>query len=261
MSCWVRMAWRERFDLFDKSVIQGENHVPEELSIAFGVCAGVCLVAQAVPAPPPLATIVDDKKLADETQTVVMAGGGFAGGGPALGAVRFMTTEFGMEGKTVKGAPYSAQAVTETTQTLADGNHIVHKSTALLARDSEGRTRREQTLDAVGPWATGEAPPTMVFIHDPVAQVSYSLDSHSKTASKMDIISDAREMKMRAERKMMQATQSGAVVRSSEKAPAEDIVAESLGSKTIEGVVGRRKDALRELFRLDKWAMRNRWFM
>ncbi|HTD44721.1 MAG TPA: hypothetical protein VK687_11090, partial [Bryobacteraceae bacterium] len=33
-------------------------------------------------------------------------------------------------GNPVKGAPYSAQAVTETTQTLADGNRIVQKNTA-----------------------------------------------------------------------------------------------------------------------------------
>ena len=50
----------------------------------------------------------------------------------------------------VKGAPYSAQAVTETTQTLADGNRIVQKSTAMVYRDSLGRERREETLRGIG---------------------------------------------------------------------------------------------------------------
>src|SRR5437763_14034258 len=61
-------------------------------------------------------------------------------------------------GNPIKGAPYSAQAVTETTQTLADGNRIVQKSTATLCCDSEGRERRVQTLPMIGPFtALGEA--------------------------------------------------------------------------------------------------------
>src|SRR5215467_2214872 len=49
-------------------------------------------------------------------------------------------------GKVVKGAPYSAEAVTETIQTLADGNRIINRMTSSIYRDSEGRTRREQSL-------------------------------------------------------------------------------------------------------------------
>ena len=41
----------------------------------------------------------------------------------------FMASEsFG--GKVVKGAPYSAEAVTETIQTLSDGNRIVNRFTS-----------------------------------------------------------------------------------------------------------------------------------
>src|SRR5207245_11288887 len=81
------------------------------------------------------------------------------------------------------GAPYSAEAVTESAQTLGDGNRIVNRSTASVYRDSEGRTRREQTLKAIGPFA-GEAPQT-IFINDPVAGVNYTLDSRSHVARKM----------------------------------------------------------------------------
>jgi hypothetical protein len=97
----------------------------------------------------------------------------------------FVSSEMNFDGKLVKSAPYSAQAVTETTQTLGDGNRIVNKSVAAVYRDSEGRTRREQTLRAIGPFATaGEAPQT-IFINDPVAGVNYAIDSRSMVARKM----------------------------------------------------------------------------
>src|SRR4051794_40592333 len=97
----------------------------------------------------------------------------------------FMATEMSFAGKLVKGAPYSAQAVTESVQALSDGNRIVRKSTAQLYRDTEGRTRREQTVGYIGPYApTGEETQT-VFINDPVTGYSYILDPSSRTARKM----------------------------------------------------------------------------
>jgi len=96
----------------------------------------------------------------------------------------FMASEsFG--GKTVKGAPYSAEAVTESVQTLADGNRIVNRGTSSVYRDSEGRTRREQSLKGLGILGgAGEEPAQTIFINDPVAGVTYSLDSRSHTAHK-----------------------------------------------------------------------------
>ncbi|HXG63735.1 MAG TPA: hypothetical protein VNO70_01425, partial [Blastocatellia bacterium] len=66
-----------------------------------------------------------------------------------------------------------------------DGNRIVRKTTAAIYRDSEGRTRREQTLGAVGPWATAGEPSQNVFINDPVAGVSYILIPEARIARKM----------------------------------------------------------------------------
>jgi TonB family protein len=97
----------------------------------------------------------------------------------------FLATEMSFGGKVVKGAPYSAQAVTESVQSLSDGNRIVNKSTAAIYRDSEGRTRREQTLKAVGAFADGGEAPQMIFISDPVAGTSYTLDPRSHIARKM----------------------------------------------------------------------------
>src|ERR1700675_2422705 len=88
-------------------------------------------------------------------------------------------------GNPVKGAPYSAQAVTETTQTLADGNRILQKSTATLYRESEGRQRREQTLPMIGPFAAQGDAPQIISISDPVAGVNYSLNPKEKIAVKL----------------------------------------------------------------------------
>jgi hypothetical protein len=106
------------------------------------------------------------------------------GGPPPPDAnILFVATEsFG--GKTVKGAPYSAESVTETIQTLADGNRIINRITSSLYRDTEGRTRREQSLKGLGILGGGEEPLTTIFINDPVAGVTYSLDTRSHTAHK-----------------------------------------------------------------------------
>ncbi len=97
----------------------------------------------------------------------------------------FYATEMSFGGKVVKGSPYSAQAVTESVQTLADGNRIVHKNTAQIYRDSEGRVRRDQTIGAIGPYAAAGDPIQTFFINDPVGGVNYILDPRSKVARKL----------------------------------------------------------------------------
>jgi hypothetical protein len=87
-------------------------------------------------------------------------------------------------GKPVQGAPYSATVSNESTQTLADGNRIVQKSSGMTARDSQGRTRQDAALPAIGNLSAANAP-ELVFIQDPVAQVSYTLNLTDKTAQKM----------------------------------------------------------------------------
>jgi hypothetical protein len=103
----------------------------------------------------------------------------------AGGTFGWVASEMSFGGKPVKGAPYAAEAITESTQTLSDGNRIQRKSSASVYRDSEGRTRREQTLAAIGPWAaSGEAPQT-IFIDDSVAGVHYILNPKERTARKI----------------------------------------------------------------------------
>jgi hypothetical protein len=79
-----------------------------------------------------------------------------------MGAVR---------GMTVKGAPYAADEITETNQVLADGTRIHRETKVAVARDGEGRTRRES--------------PDNITITDPVANVTYFLNPKTMTGQKL----------------------------------------------------------------------------
>jgi len=96
----------------------------------------------------------------------------------------FVNSEFSFD-KLVKGAPYSAQAVTEMTQILSDGNRIVNSNTAAVYRDGQGRTRREQTLKSIGSFSVSGESFQTISINDPVAGVAYVLEPHSHIARKI----------------------------------------------------------------------------
>ena len=127
----------------------------------------------------------------------------------------FVTTKLAFDGAVVKGAPYSADAVTESTQTLADGNHIRRSTKATLYRDSEGRTRHEQTLGEVGPLTAAGEPVQTIVINDPVGGVTYTLNSREKVAHKMPgrrdmsakIMAEMAEAKARIEKEMTNRTE------------------------------------------------------
>jgi hypothetical protein len=80
-----------------------------------------------------------------------------------------------VESKPVMNAPYSAEATSESVQTLADGNRIVHRAVTRVYRDSAGRTRRE-TLNADGQVQ-------MVTISDPTSATSVALDGSNNRVS------------------------------------------------------------------------------
>lgn len=166
-------------------------------------------------------------------------GGGPPGGGPRRGGpppqgppppeghrpppprgphADFLSSEMRFGDRPVKGAPYSAQFVTESTQTLGDGTRISRKSNGAVYRSAEGRTRRETTLAAVGPIAVEGEPVQMVFINDPIARQHYALDVNRRTVRKLPL---------------------------PDRPPAppgpgpegeENVKTESLGKRTIEGV-------------------------
>jgi hypothetical protein len=104
------------------------------------------------------------------------------------GDFELMRAEFGVAGKVVAGAPYSAQTVTQFTQTLANGDHIQRTTTASIARDSQGRTRMDRSIATVGALsAKAGGQERAIVIHDPVAGVSYALNPASKTGTSMQI--------------------------------------------------------------------------
>jgi hypothetical protein len=81
-----------------------------------------------------------------------------------------------VETRTTRGRPYSAEAFTESTQLLGDGNRISRKFLTRIYRDTEGRTRREQQ-----PVGAARDLPT-IAITDPVAGTSFILEPDTRTA-------------------------------------------------------------------------------
>ena len=128
----------------------------------------------------------------------------------------FVGSEMRFGGPVVKGAPYSATITTESVQTLSNGTRITHKTSASVYRDSDGRTRREQTFGPIGQFAASGDAPQMTFIEDPVAGAHFVLDARNKTAQKMKIRSDSPPK--------------------NRPPSTSQAKTESLGTKTIEGV-------------------------
>jgi len=157
----------------------------------------------------------------------------------------------------IKGAPFCATISTEHTQNLSDGNRIHTTDTAQLCRDSEGRTRREASLNLLGA-APQTSNPKLITIIDPVAGVRYLLNTLEKTADKLPLmVPDPPGMKGQAMGAPVRDEQIFIMQRSGEEAGpkvmTKDIVirqgpdgsyapdelapaSESLGDQTIEGI-------------------------
>jgi hypothetical protein len=133
-------------------------------------------------------------------------------------------------GQTVTGAPYSAVAVSETKQTLADGNVIDRKVQSNVYRDSQGRTRRETTFTGVGPLASSGQPRTMVSIHDPVASTAYVLHADTKVAEQLRVppkrgnTANSADVRSRMDAHFQQEIANGTLKK------------EDLGTQTINGI-------------------------
>jgi len=135
--------------------------------------------------------------------------------------------------KMVKGAPFSATASTDITQTLQDGTTIHRTTTSTLYRDAQGRSRSEVTLSGFGPLQAAGKTHTMITIADPVAGSHYMLDAENKVAhqrkmhtppGKAESPESAQEFQQKMEARLQQEEASGAVKK------------ESLGTQSINGV-------------------------
>jgi hypothetical protein len=141
------------------------------LSAVLVLSAGVARAQQSPPPPPPDAD---------------MHGGPGGWVAPELGERIELMGFAGLHGgKVVTGAPLSAVAVSETTQTLSDGNQISRTTRANLFRDSQGRFRKEVTLSGFGPLTASGQPKSFVIINDPVASTNFVLHPDTKTAEQM----------------------------------------------------------------------------
>ncbi|HUI58353.1 MAG TPA: hypothetical protein VLY04_25445 [Bryobacteraceae bacterium] len=103
-----------------------------------------------------------------------MTVGAAAQSGGAVASTTFKPLPSTVMGRTVKGAPYAADEITESAQVLGDGTHINHQSQVTMYRDSEGRVRRET--------------PGEITIWDPVDNVSYRLDPKTMKAYKTPML-------------------------------------------------------------------------
>jgi hypothetical protein len=136
-------------------------------------------------------------------------------------------------GAVVKGAPFSATATSETTQTLQDGSAIHRTSQVTMYRDSQGRSRHETTFTGFGPLQASGTPKKMISISDPVAGVHILLDNEQKVAHRMlfrmhgGAASTDREATRESRRAAREAEQEAAGL----------LKKESLGTQMIDGVM------------------------
>jgi hypothetical protein len=84
----------------------------------------------------------------------------------------------------VTDAPYTAEAITESTQALADGNRISRRSSVQVARDGRGRERREHQAMVVGPIVARRSL-ALVTISDPATGVAVTIDHERQLATRM----------------------------------------------------------------------------
>jgi len=155
----------------------------------------------------------------------------------------------------VKNAPFMAQAVTEFSQALEDGNRIERRYLSTVARDSRGRTRREEEIALIGPFftAANAGAPRLVTIIDAEAGVTYTLDEDQrvafrssragdKTILELTKLNDALKTKTVGQIKSGGGRGAAAEVAKAEAAlqkqsdATEQTTTQDLGSRTIEGV-------------------------
>lgn len=165
--------------------------------------------------------------------------------------------------KVVKNSPFSAEAVSESVQVLADGNKITRSVTTRMYRDSEGRFRREGAGSTGGSGFSTYGSTVAIYgmqetisIFDPVESARYVLNPTDKTARRLSfnninieipIVVNTGKLttaavnaeiltKIATETKAQIQTKGNVVVMGNVASTIDPGKTESLGTKTIEGV-------------------------
>jgi hypothetical protein len=145
-------------------------------------------------------------------------------------------------GSLITGQPYSAVQVSEHTETLANGTHIQQKwESALLYRDSQGRTRTERfTYAGALPVHTEEPGHRLIRICDPMAGYVYVLDTKKHIAHRLKILTAAEALKRVRSEESAEAIRPPQRIAASpgSKPPSQrpEIKQEALGKEVTEGV-------------------------
>ena len=90
------------------------------------------------------------------------------------------TLSGGINLRSVAGAPFSADVVSQTTQLMPHGTPVTREAHGKMFRDSAGRTRLETELESP---VAGVAARRFITIVDPVQQTSMVLDVAAKSAT------------------------------------------------------------------------------
>ena len=172
---------------------------------------------------------------------------GWGGRGTAVfhvGTAEILNVEPMENVPSIAGAAFTADATTEFTQLLSDGNRIERRFSTSLARDGRGRTRSEQDVAMLGPlvvlekgvsWNTRPGrnaqsePPRFTVIADPVEGVTFTLDERLKEARRSPLklaFANVELKKLTTKLEAMRVPSSGST----------EPVEESLGARQIEGV-------------------------
>lgn len=150
-----------------------------------------------LPSPPPAVEPGGDP-MWQGTQVIIGTGAAAMAQGATSFDFEMLSPPLGLGEQVVMNAPYSAEGVTEVVQTLADGNRIERRSTVQMARDSSGRTRREQGVAVIGS-LVGGASPSHISVVNPVEHVTLIIDPSSRTVHKLRMpVLDARATEVRS---------------------------------------------------------------
>lgn len=121
----------------------------------------------------------------DGPRTVVRSDTGIAPIIPAM--FEPLTTGGLLDSLLVTNQPYAAVFDSETVQKAADGTTATTRVVTRVYRDTDGRTRREQTFYPAGATPGANDAAQSVTIYDPVSRWKYSLNPAARTAERFKL--------------------------------------------------------------------------
>jgi hypothetical protein len=130
-----------------------------------------------------------------------------------------------------------AEAVSESVQSLADGNKLTRTVMTKMYRDSEGRFRREQLPNLAGNLGSVIKVQQTISILDPVAGVRFFLNPTAKTARRIKVAASNPEVTGQARIETgARTTQNQVNVQPNPILSMRPAKTEALGVREIEGV-------------------------